>query len=90
MIAEKTMSNDEVEAYREIFGGPPPVERNHFGYFEFDLFAFDDFLHKRLGYDEDEHGSIKDFLVLKYGDPAANLVHGMIGSVLDPKDWGTK
>ena len=38
-----------------------------FGIYDFDIVGFDDWLHRRKGYSEEKHGSIKDFITLKYG-----------------------
>ena len=42
--------------------------------FQFDVFMFDDYLHEKLGYTEEEHGSINDFLKLKHGEGAVELM----------------
>ena len=83
MIVEKVMTIEEIEAFRSVFKMPPPLEVSYNGLC-FDIFAFDDYLHKRHGYDEDQHGSMKDFLSMKFGDGTMYLVEGMINSAFDP------
>ena len=63
--------------FKEIFG----VELRYFvnpflakvGFYDFDIVAFDDWLHKK-GYTEYEHGSIKDYVILKYGEGVAEFL----------------
>ena len=43
-----------------------------------DIFKFDDWLHEQKGYTEEEHGSINDFVKLKYGVDAVNLIRKLI------------
>ena len=63
--------------FKQIFG----VELRYFvnpllariGFYDFDIVAFDDWLHKK-GYTEYEHGSIKDYVILKYGEGVAEFL----------------
>lgn len=46
--------------------------------FDIDIIKLDDWLH-RQGYIEEEHGSARDYIVLKYGDLAAKFINNLIG-----------
>lgn len=79
---------------RERRFGPDPREfekrfgvRNSFkdfplmvltGRYQFDLLAFDDYLHKQHGYDEAKHGSCRDFVAVKFGDEAVEFLERLI------------
>jgi hypothetical protein len=43
-----------------------------FGRWSFDLPAFDEWLHKHRGYDEEKNGSLKDFLTARWGEGFAD------------------
>lgn len=68
------MTLEDIERYREMFKTPPPIDE--FGYFN--VFKFDDILHQYHGYTEEEHGSIVDFLTLKYGKEFCTFIESLI------------
>lgn len=74
-MAFEEMTLEDVEKYRKVFKAPPPLD--NLGCF--DVFKFDDILHKRHGYAEEEHGSIVDFLTTKYGEGFQKFVSSLIG-----------
>ena len=43
-----------------------------------DVIKFDKWLHEFKGYTEEEHGSIEDFIQLKYGSKAVKLIKKLI------------
>ena len=43
------------------------------GVYSFDIIGFDDYLHT-IGYIENKHGSIKDYILKTYGNKAVKLI----------------
>ena len=50
---------------------------------DFDIVKFDEFLHKEYGYNEEEHGSMKNFVTERFGEDASNLIIKLISCILD-------
>jgi hypothetical protein len=48
-----------------------------FGIFLFPILEFDDYLHKEHGYTEEEHGSMKEFVTMKWGDDFCNKMESL-------------
>jgi len=48
------------------------------GSFSFDVIAFDGYCHEALGYSEDEHGSLNDFITAKSGKDMADFLRGLL------------
>ena len=46
--------------------------------FSFDIFAFDTYCKKFLGYREEKDGSLKDFITKKYGEDACKLIMDLL------------
>lgn len=44
----------------------------------FDVIKFDEFLHKYYNYDENKHGSMKDFLLIHFNEEVAEMVSKFI------------
>jgi len=47
--------------------------------FDLDIIKFDGWLHKQ-GYIEEEHGSMREYIVLKYGKDAVLFIDGLLGT----------
>jgi hypothetical protein len=91
-VGREEMSPSIVEQEKRF--GPNPKEferrfgiRNSFkdtllmaatGRYQFDLIAFDEYLHEQHGYREDEHGSCKDFVKARFGDEAVEFLERLI------------
>lgn len=43
-----------------------------------DIFKFNKWLHKEHGYEEEKHGSIKDFITLKFSKEAKDFIEQII------------
>jgi hypothetical protein len=56
-----------------------------FDIYDFDIIGFDDWLHRKKGYSEDKHGSMKDFITLKYGETARIFLEEVMGFKGDEK-----
>ncbi len=75
--------------FKQIFG----VELRYFvnpllariGFYDFDIVGFDDWLHRRKGYSEEKHGSMRDFITLKYGETARIFLEEVMGFKGDEK-----
>ena len=52
----------------EAFGGP----------FYLDLIKFDEYAHENWGYKEETHGSLKSFLLSRFGKDAVKLIEKLI------------
>lgn len=48
------------------------------GKFAFDIFRFDKYCHKYLGYKEEKHGSLNDFITRKHGEEASKLIVSLL------------
>jgi len=48
------------------------------GVYTCDIIKFDEYMHKYYGYNEAEHGSLNDFLKLKFGIGAVELIDKLI------------
>jgi len=48
------------------------------GKYSLDIVKFNDFLHNRHGYKEKEHGSMMDFIEMKFGIEALNFIKGLL------------
>lgn len=46
--------------------------------FQLNIIKFDEYLHKEHGYSENNHGSISDFIVLKFGIDAEKFIKNLI------------
>jgi hypothetical protein len=51
------------------------------GKYEFDVIAFDDYLHEVFGYREMMHGSIQQFVKDKWGKDSCNFAYDLIMGV---------
>lgn len=49
-----------------------------FGYWDFDLFKFNDYMISRYGYKIKKDGSLKQFLKKKFGQEAVDLIQVLI------------
>ena len=49
-----------------------------FGIYTCDIIKFDEYMYKYYGYNEPEHGSLSDFLKLKFGNEADVLIEKLI------------
>lgn len=47
--------------------------------FDLDIIALDDWLHSEHGYEEEDHGSAEDFIVMKFGKEAAGFIRHLLG-----------
>ena len=48
-----------------------------FGLPSFDLFKFEDWVRKEYGYNEEKHGSLRDFVKAKWGESAVKLIESL-------------
>lgn len=78
-MSDKKMTSEDVERFRKVFGGPPPIDF----LMSLDVVAVDRILHQKFGYDEEEHGSMMDFMTFKWGEDFSNFVRGLLGKTLD-------
>ena len=74
-------SKKVMELYSEEFMDIFQVSLKHFqsrlrmrGIWDFDIIIFDEFIHKRDGYEEKKHGSLKSFISKKYGEKAVKFL----------------
>jgi hypothetical protein len=67
---------------KKIFNVPHPFvqaqESAMRGRYVFDLFRFDDWLHKEHGYVEETHGSMADFVTSKWGEEATTFIRSLL------------
>ena len=49
-----------------------------FKLYNFDIVKFDGFLHDKKGYDEDKDGSMRDFIMKKYGAEAVAIMEEIL------------
>jgi cyanate lyase len=70
------------EAFKDLF----EAQVQHFidtllfsvGIIHFDVVRFDEYLHRRAGYREEKHGSMKQFIQEKYGDKGMSLIKSLM------------
>uniref|UniRef100_A0A6M3K357 Uncharacterized protein n=1 Tax=viral metagenome TaxID=1070528 RepID=A0A6M3K357_9ZZZZ len=46
--------------------------------YSIDIIKFDDWLHKEHGYDEEIHGSMNDFIILRFGEKACSFIESLL------------
>lgn len=81
----KTLS-EVIDNYGKTFQAIFGAQVQHFldpflfsvGIIHFDVIRFDDYLHRRAGYREEEHGSMKQFIEQKHGDKGISLIKSLM------------
>ena len=58
----------------ELFNFKEPAMMMATGKFFFNLIMFDEYCHKRLGYSEKKHGSLKSFIKKEHGQAGVDLI----------------
>ena len=51
------------------------------GKYSLDVIKLDEWLKRRHGYTENEHGSMAEFIEMKFGDNALNFIQELLGTV---------
>jgi len=46
--------------------------------YSIDIINFDDWLHKEHGYNEEIHGSMRDFIILRFGEEACSFIESVL------------
>ena len=73
------MTLEDITRYKSVFIGPPPLTLIGL----FDVIKFDDILHDRFGYSEEEHGSMNDFITMKWGAEFCSFMKELYVKILD-------
>lgn len=55
-----------------------PLNSMLFGEYKLNVIKFDDWLHENKGYDEDNHGSMADFINQEYGSDATKFIRSIL------------
>ena len=56
-----------------------PLLSFHAGKYIMDILNLDTHLHTKFGYKEEEHGSMEDFIKLKWGDEGVKIIRQLLG-----------
>lgn len=73
------MTLEDITKYKSVFKAPPPL--TFVG--TLDIIKLDDILHERHGYTEEEHGSMRDFITLKWGTEFCSFIIELMEKRLD-------